>query len=153
MAWSEEEIDSFFEAAWSELEVAQDLLARRFNLPYGRWDMEQTTATITLSGEGKPDIVFDAVAIGSLANGSWMWSWANRGILEGFSSECRELKKLAKTTGLRFFDTPLWEDADEEDAWQATAIALKTLGGLAAYRCPLSNGTDLFVILRERFNA
>jgi hypothetical protein len=153
MRWTEAQTQTFLSEAWDEMEVAQALMARKYGLPADRWNMDQSEGTIRLSTSAKSTFVFDATAVGSLANGSWMWAWANESILPGFSRESAELKKLRKTTGLSFFTEPVWDDLNEEDGWKASAVALKTLGGLGVFRCPISPDSSLFVLLRERFNA
>ncbi len=153
MSWSQQEIEAFTAEAWEGLEAAQSALTRRFDLEGRDWQMDQQQGTVTLTGEGRAPLTFDAIAIGSLAKTTWMWAWANDSILENFSSQSAELKQLTETSGLAFFAQPLWEDAIEDDAWSAAAIALKVLGGTAVYRCPIAADTSLFVLLRERFNA
>ncbi len=153
MSWNQDEINAFAAEAWERLESAQAALERNFDLEGRNWQMDQQECTITLTAEGKSPLVFDAVAIGSLANKTWMWAWANDSILDSFSAESAELKQLTETSGLKFFAQPLWEDAVEDDAWNAAAIALKVLGGTAVYRCPITPDSSLFVLIRERFNA
>lgn len=153
MSWNQEQINAFAAAAWEELEAAQAAFERNFDLEHRHWQMDQQKGTVTLTAEGKAPLIFDALAIGSLAHKSWMWAWANDSILESFSGESAELKKLTEASGLKFFAQPVWDDAVEDDAWNAAAIALKVLGGTAIYRCPITPDSSLFVLLRERFNA
>ncbi|WP_282609306.1 DUF6882 domain-containing protein [Pelagibius sp. Alg239-R121] len=153
MTWSQEQINSFASEAWEGLESAQTQLERNFDLEGRHWHMDQESATVTLSAEGKAPLTFDAIAIGSLSNNSWMWGWANESILETFSAETAKLKQLTESSGLKFFAQPVWDDAVEDDAWNAAAIALKVLGGVGIYRCPVTEESSLFVLLRERFSA
>ncbi len=153
MSWNQKEIEAFTAEAWEVLEAAQSALMQRFGAEAPAWQMDQQSGTITLTGDGKAPVIFDAVAIGSLSNSTWMWAWANDSVLESFSAESTGLKQLTEISGLRFFAQPRWEEAIEEDAWSAAAFALKLLGGTAVYRCPVAPDTDLFVLLRDRFNA
>lgn len=153
MSWNQEQINAFAAEAWDALETAQAAFERDFDLEGRGWQLDQEEATITLSAEGKAPLVFDAVAVGSLAQKTWMWAWANDSILDKLSEESAALKQLTESSGLKFFAQPVWEDAVEDDAWNAAAIALKVLGGTAVYRCPITPDSSLFVLLRERFNA
>lgn len=153
MTWSEAELSAFIDESWNEMEVVQDLLERNHGLLSRAWNLDQTKGIILLTAKDKSTLVFDVSAVGSISNGSWMWAWANQSILTSLSQESLELKGLAKVTGLRFFNDPVWDDVNDEDGWRASAIALKVLGGLGIYRCPISPEDSLFLLLRERFNA
>lgn len=153
MSWSQAQIEAFTAEAWEEMDAAQADFSRRFDLDDRHWQLDQQQGTVMLAAEGKAPLTFDAIAIGSLGKSTWMWAWANDSILESFSAESAGLKQLTETSGLKFFTQPLWEDAIEDDAWCAAAVALKVLGGTAVYRCPVARDTSVFVLLRERFNA
>jgi len=115
---------------------------------YPRWDYYQDTAQLVFSDGEQADLVTDVEFVGTLstANDTWMWSWANFNLLEPVCSRISEVRDIGEEQGFPLLTVPKW-NADIQDGWHMTAIALDILDGLGAYRVPTDNGYIFMVVL------
>jgi hypothetical protein len=132
------------------LRAAQARLDHEHGLFVGRphWRWVQESATLTFSWPDERTLVSNVAFIGSVGarKPTWMWSWANESALPVVSRRARELRLLTKKRGWPAFDIPSWP-ADEETAWEISAIACRELGGIGAYRTQDDGGTVYMVLL------
>ena len=118
-----------------------------------RWDFSLEECTLTFSQGGKPRVICDMRAVGSVQGDFWEWSWGNKNLpdpckdrLDGVRSfgEEKEWNKL----------TSLFLDNDEYLGWELASVTVHLLGGTAVYRCPDSEAPGSFtylVILSSQF--
>jgi hypothetical protein len=106
----------------------------------GRWLFDQATQTLRFFDEADALMVeADVVEVGSFSprSNSWMWGWSNDSLPPALREASAPLKAMADETGLSLFARPgAFRIADEDMAWHLTAMAVRRLGALGAYRVP-----------------
>lgn len=118
-----------------------------------RWDYSLDDCTLTFSEEGKPKVVCDIRAVGSVHGNSWEWSWGNPNLPEACKRRVEEIRTLGEEKGWTQL-TSLFLENDEFLGWELASIAAHVLEGVAAYRCPESKAPGNFmylVILSAKF--
>lgn len=157
IAQSVTSMDDATAAAWAQyLETQCDALQSKQQSmvdslkinDYPRWDYYQDAAQLVFSGGEQADLVTDVEFVGTLstANDTWMWSWANFNLLEPVRSRISAVRDIGEEQGFPLLTVPKW-NADIQDGWHMTAIALDILDGLGAYRVPTDNGYIFMVVL------
>lgn len=147
--WTDDQIDDYFGACMTELELAQAELEKSHRLGHHeRWDFDVPNQSLVFSDGGKAQVSYGISLICSTkaSDGTLQWAWANKSLPAPLTAESAALKALTAETGLEIFEMPFWK-GEEREAWEMTAIALKRLGGVGAYRCPMGE-TSLFVLLK-----
>ncbi|MFF3617023.1 DUF6882 domain-containing protein [Streptomyces sp. NPDC002580] len=108
-----------------------------------RWDLDQTTGTITWTFADKTATA-PAQILGSFspASGSWLWAWANQSILPDMSRDARIFRDWAQANGHPALAQPKVE-ADESAAATIVALAVRVTKATGYYRGPGANSTAI----------
>lgn len=135
------EFDSFVASARAEFEAKQDELTRCYGFgTFERWSLDLESQKLRFSNSaGAPAVEADVIAIGSFSSrsSSWKWGWSSEQLPASARERALPLKELAAVTGFDLFANPAaFQVADEEMAWELTAMAVRHLGALGAYRAP-----------------
>ena len=136
------------DSAVAYLQARQDEIQKRFRLgDYRRYDWDQGTAELVFSNAGKARVVAEFQFVGSVStqNKTWMWSWANRSILESVKDDIRHVRAYGEEHSFRQLASALWS-AEEEDGWQMTAVAAYLLRARGAYKSPDGSGASFLVM-------
>ncbi|WP_034092130.1 DUF6882 domain-containing protein [Streptacidiphilus albus] len=104
-----------------------------------RWDLDQTTGTITWTFPDKTATA-PAQILGSFSrgSGSWLWAWANQSILPDMSRDARLFRDWAEANGHPALAQPRME-VDETAASTLVALAVRVTEATGYYRGPGGN--------------
>jgi hypothetical protein len=130
------------------LEERQSRLREEFHIgSWERYDWYQETGQLVFSHGGRARVIADIVFVGSLSTKSntWLWSWANRSVLEPVKSNMRAVREYGVKHRLLKVAGALWS-ATEEDGWEMTAIAALLLNAVGAYRTPSDSSFTYMVM-------
>ena len=147
-----------FSESYSDLAKEATELVREANVTLGekykmgtweRWDLDQERGLLKFSNAGTEKLRFKACIVGSLSTKSetWLWSWANKSILEEMSSPILTVKKYGEQNAAEKLTKEKW-NATEVEGWEVSAVACKLIHGLGVYRGPTGNGF-VFIIPTE----
>jgi hypothetical protein len=146
MAWTDAQIDAFFDRCNERLDVLQDAAEAEYGLGhFDRWTADVDAGVLHFHADGG-DVDADFYAVGSVASDSFQWAWSNTTLPPALRTRSEGLKALAEETGLEIFALRKWGEAGEQEGWDMIAIAIERLGGVAGYRLPGSNA-DLYVVI------
>jgi len=148
---TKEEFNDFINSCYKECEAKQQALIKDFNLTsYDAYWFSQSTETLQFKNDGKVELEFIAVPIGSWSgeSNSWMWAWANESITEELRSKAAKIKELSDLTEYDIFKIDAFE-ADEALAHKLTAMAVHHLDALGMYIAPRDNLKTFLALIRK----
>jgi len=119
-----------------------------------RWDYSLEDATLTFSKDGKPKVVCEIRAIGSVQGDSWEWSWGNANLPDACKDRMLEVRDFGEEKQWGRLRSLFLKNDDEYLGWELASITVHVLGGTAVYRCPDSETPGYFmylVILKSEF--
>ncbi|PAB60309.1 DUF6882 domain-containing protein [Anaeromicrobium sediminis] len=146
-----EEFEKFLDKSYEELENKQQNLFNNYNIgTYESYWFNQNSMTLQFKNNGKVELEFRIVCIGTWAHekDTWMWGWANDSFTSDIRQDSEELKKLKEFTGYDAFEMEAFE-CDENTAYEITAISVNHLNALGMYKIP-GEKSHLFLALMER---
>jgi tetratricopeptide (TPR) repeat protein len=149
---TKEEFNDFINSCYKECENKQKALIKDFNLPsYDSYWFSQTTEILQFKNDGKVELEFTVVPIGSWSgeSNSWMWAWANESITEELRLKAAKIRELSDLTGNDIFKDDAFE-ADEALAHKLTAMAVHHLDALGMYIAPLDNLKTFFALIKVK---
>jgi hypothetical protein len=126
----------------------QDQLYSRYDLgSYPRYDWNQKAGQLIFSDGGRARVIADFQFVGSISTRSdtWLWSWANRSILESVKQRVRQVRAYGDEHRYLKLASACWT-AKEADGWEMTAITAYLLGAAGAYRSPDDRGFSFLAI-------
>jgi hypothetical protein len=148
---TDDEFDTFVQTCGDELEAKQAALEKQFGLGrHSRWAYDGKTGVLTFATEQSETAVeAEATQLGSYSvnTNTWRWAWANSSVHESERMKSAKLKSLYERTGMDVFKNEGF-DADEQMAWEVTAMGVHELGALGCYRGPAEHLHVFFAIDR-----
>jgi hypothetical protein len=141
--------DGFLTLANEYLRAQQKRLKAEYGLgTWQRFDMDQTTGTLTFSTAGKAGVIADIQVVGSTSKltDTWLWSWGNASILDAMKQDMATVRTYGETHGFDRLTTRKW-GGDDADGWEMTAAAY-ILRPQGAYRAP-DDKSAVFMIMRK----
>ncbi len=144
--------------AWDELiSKSYEYFSQRqkaLEINYGlsehdRWDIDQTTGTLTLSAGDVSIAEADIAIVGTLiaAHGVWEWSWSNSSIDSRMSAPIDVVRRYGADNRLAKLTDRRWP-AEEFDGWEMTVIANYLLQGKGVYSGPAGD-LVVFVVITD----
>ena len=133
-----EEFEKYMNLCFQEMGNRQNKLLEEYGLQnYKDFWYSQTSETLQFKTDGKVEIEFEVIQIGSWSSisNSWMWTWANESVTEKTRQKSAKIKELAKITGYDVFSLEAFE-AKESSAHQLTAISAYYLNAIGYYIAP-----------------
>lgn len=147
---TDEEFAGFLNTAVDDLQAKQDSLADSHGLgSYEQFWFDQEQASLDFrNAEGVTLVRARVVPVGSWAprNKTWKWAWSNESLLPVLRDQSASLRALVDHTGMPVFERPIFE-ADEAMAWELTALAVRHLGAIGAYRAPSSTSNLYLAVM------
>ncbi|WP_257386857.1 DUF6882 domain-containing protein [Tahibacter caeni] len=145
----DEQLDTLFDEATRALDAKQAFLEREFAIGrHEEWKADLARSEIRFLQHGREAVTADVLVVGTLGHdGIWLWGWANRRLPDDVRAAGEGLKSFASLTGLDIFEQRAWE-ADEQQAWEMTALACRHFDANGAY-CMPSASADVYVLLRH----
>jgi hypothetical protein len=140
---NDDEFQTFLDESMDALEEKQAKLKTEFGLSdFSRWHFDQRTERLQFfNAKDQLSLIADVVDIGSFASNSntWKWAWANGSVLASLREKAETLKELGALTGLDIFTSESAVAVDDENmAWELTAMSVRHLSAIGAYRAPSS---------------
>jgi hypothetical protein len=117
---------------------------------FQRMDYEQETSRMIFSDVSvQPRVVAIFQIVGSLSgsSGTWLWSWDNPYLLDNTIEDIWQVKEYGDANKMEKLSTPRWK-ANEEDAWDMTAISAHLLKAMGAYSF-VSDDIQVYVVLKD----
>ena len=141
-AWREE--------AFRDLKAKQDQLSEVYQLgTWPRYDYDLQAATLTFSNGGDRKVVADMQAVGTTGTHDWLWSWGNSHLPITASEALTQVRAFGAENKIEELTSASVKNRDLEAlGWSLTAVSVRVLGGVGAYRAPSKAGS-LFLILRS----
>ena len=147
---TDKEFDAFLDKCYQELKSKQDLLFSDYGLgKYDEYWFDQVAESIQFKKDGKVELEFIAIPVGSWSgkSNSWMWAWANNSITEELKQKALKIKGLAEYTGFDVFEKEAFE-ADEIMAHELTAMAVHHLKAIGMYIVPSENLKTFLALIK-----
>ena len=147
---TDEEFDAFVAAASEALGVKQAALERRYGLGRrAQWDFDAKTGVLRfLDISGAAQVEAQVTPIGSYSTETQTFRWAwSAPATAGVAGRAAQLRDLFDVTGIEVFREETFE-ADEQMAWELTAMAVAHLSAAGAYRV-VSRPLFLFLAIDE----
>lgn len=144
----DEAFDTLVRDAIDYFQIRQDELSVRYKLlEYSRYDWSQDGSQLTFSSNGQARLVADIQFVGSVSTRSdtWLWSWANRSIVEPARRRVRDVRAYGETHHFLKLACAAWE-ADEDDGWTMTAVTAYLLKAPGGYRTADERGATFMVM-------
>lgn len=148
---TDEQFNEFIDACYEEVEIKQSDLKMNYGIgSYHEYWYDQISKTLQFKNNGKVELEFYVIFIGSWAHkkNTWMWCWANK----SFTDECRKdaesLKNLKLKTSFDIFEKEVF-NCNEEMAYDLTAMGINHLNAIGMYRVPRENN-HLFIAIIEQ---
>ncbi|MCA8997838.1 MAG: hypothetical protein KDA80_12660 [Planctomycetaceae bacterium] len=113
---------------------------------FDNWNLNQDDGQLIFSNDDGTRAVAPAQIIGSYDydNGTWKWAWANETIQDHLKEHSNIVRQWGEDNGAGL----LTNDeiyAEESDAWDFVAIAVKLCDAQCAYRGPVNDRTAIFM--------
>jgi hypothetical protein len=122
------------------------------DIAQGGWDVDLTSGNLRFRASGRTCPI---EVIGSEANGSWMWGWANASIGPALVKRVTSIREWGKQRGIEAltksgFALPPWEPGKLLSGMSCMAIAAGLLNAPAIYCCEnRASGVRLYVVLLD----
>jgi len=145
-----EEFEAYMNVCYQEIGNRQKKLLELYDLQnYKDFWYSQTTETLQFKTDGKVEIEFEVIQIGSWSSisDSWMWAWANDSVTEKTKQKSGKIKELAEITGYDVFSLEAFE-AKESIAHQLTAISAYYLNAIGYYIAPIEELKLFFALTK-----
>jgi hypothetical protein len=113
------------------------------------WQLDMDRQRLLFSFPDGRQVAAEAQIVGSLnvEKGTWLWAWANSSVDSAMSRDASGLRAWGERWHLGPLTIGSFE-ADEDDGWAMTGLALRLFGADGAYRAPVE-GLRIFFTFRN----
>ncbi len=150
-----EEYEEFAHECIHESIAQNELWLDKYRIKHWpRWDYSLEECTLTFSEAGKPKVICDIRAVGSVQGDSWEWSWGNGNLPESCKDRMGVVHSFGKEKQWEKLTSLFLKNDNNYLGWELASVAVHILGGIAVYRCPDSETPGYFmylVILSSQF--
>ncbi len=117
---------------------------------YKNWFYDHSIGVFHFKSDGGNDLYFKYVDVGSFSTttNTWNWSWDNKTTPRHVSAALEKVKAFGVANNFNNLTTGLFE-GDEYTGWEMTAISLKLLNAIGAYRIPSEQLFIYFIFTNE----
>jgi hypothetical protein len=138
--------------AFHQLMEKQDNLAKAYGtntLP--RYDYDVDAGILTFSKDGVVKVIADIQVVGTTGSKDWLWGWANEWWPKSVVSDLEAVVRFGEEHGIMELTSGYVSDDDLNHlGWELTAVAVRVLDAVAAYRPPSSEGPGaLFLLIKS----
>ena len=146
---SQAEYDDLVKTCNQELQIKQKANQLWGIDTFDRWDLDQSAGTLVFSRGRRMRATCPVQIIGSFntEKKTWLWSWNNPSVAASLTEDARELRTFGKKHRIEKLTEPDWS-AEESDAWDMTALAVRMGDAKGAYRGP-SGPLQIFMTFGE----
>ena len=150
---SEAEILEFRQSSNWTMRERMERVQKEFGLDgYKQFAWDPWRGEMVFSNGGAPGLVARIQVVGALAgkkNPVWTWSWAKPELLAPVRQAVLDVRKFGEERGILALIQAKWP-AQEADAWQMTAITLRLIDGVGAFKAPGADSSVFFVFTELR---
>jgi hypothetical protein len=142
-------------AGWRH-EAVHQLMAKQDHLHkvYGisnwpRYDYDVESQQLTFSENGVVKVVADIQVAGTTGSKDWLWGWANEHWPDAVVADMERVVSFGEENGIQEITTCYVEDDDLNAlGWALTAVAVRVLDAVGAYRPPSDKGA-LYLLIKS----
>lgn len=146
---NDEQFERFLQGCVAELQAKQaDLLARFPALQSGQWSLNHDNDELTITDVQGAKSRFRVCPIGTWASQqeTWKWAWANGKLHAPVREQAAHVKHLAGMTDYGFFIEEAPFAADEQMAWELSAMSVFHSRSLGCF-CARNQTTYLYLAI------
>ena len=148
------EFDAFLEGAIADYNDKQTHLRAGSLAGAARWGFDPATGVLQFfDADDRAAAEADVIEVGRYTPGAsrWIWGWSDPVLAGSAREQALPLRQLSVETGLELFvRRGTFTIADEDMAWHLTALAVRKLDALGAYRAPADDGHVFLAIMAVR---
>jgi len=109
------------------------------------WLLDQDEGQLTFKFPGRSTTApVQIIGTYNVANGTWLWAWANPLIADHLKADALRLKTYGEHWGIPRLTSAEWP-AQESDCWYMAALACQLVAAQGAYRGPAADSHTLIV--------
>jgi hypothetical protein len=107
--------------------------------------------TLTFSIEGVVKVIADIQVVGTTGAEDWLWGWANDHWPSAIVQDMEAVVSFGEEHGIMELTSGFVADDDlNRLGWELTAVAVRILGAVGAYRPPPGDGHGaLFLLIKS----
>jgi hypothetical protein len=136
-----------------QLMAKQDILHRDFGLArWPRWDYDVVDGSLKFSEDGTIRVTADIQVVGTTGSENWLWALANDHWPDQVVLDMEEVWQFGLDNGIEELTTQYLEDEDlNQLGWEMTAVAVRVLNAVGAYRPQPDQGKSgtLFLLIKS----
>ena len=133
--------DAYVQAAYNHLRKKQSHFLDSFKInDFEKWRWNQTAGTMLFTSARQLQLETQIHVAGTWSKQSeiWQWAWANEGLKEKVKLASQGIKHLGVAFKFPKLTSSQWT-ATEIDCWKMTAILVKEINAIGAFRTPYQN--------------
>ncbi|MFT4074111.1 MAG: hypothetical protein QM647_01175 [Asticcacaulis sp.] len=136
--------------AFHQLMDKQDRLEADYGLnTWPRYDYDVDAGRLTFSQDGVVKVMADIQVVGTIGSKDWLWAWANDHWPDHVVADMEEVVSFGETHGILELISGYVTDTDlNQLGWKLTAVAVRILNAVGAYRPPSETGA-LFLLIKS----
>ena len=125
------------EAMHQLLAKQEDLKANYGMGTYPRFDYDAEAGTLKFSEDGRVKVIADIQVVGTTGQQNWLWALANDHWPEPVVADMEAVLQFGLDNEIDELTTDYLEDDDlNQLGWDLTAVAVRVLNAVGAYRAP-----------------
>ncbi len=114
-----------------------------------RYDYDVDAGTLTFSDNGVVKVVAEIQVVGTVGSKDWLWGWANDHWPEAVVADMETVVSFGESNGIQELISGYVKDTDlNQLGWELTAVAVRVLNAVGAYRPPSETGA-LFLLIKS----
>ncbi|ESQ92417.1 DUF6882 domain-containing protein [Asticcacaulis benevestitus] len=117
-----------------------------------RYDYDVEAQQLTFSENGVVKVVADIQVVGTVSPKDWLWGWANTHWPEPVVADLERVVSFGEENSIQELISGYVTDVDlNQLGWELTAVAVRVLDAVGAYRPPSETGALFLLIKSNRF--
>lgn len=147
-----EAFEKFKDACVEQLSPLQDEFMELYDInSYEHWFYDHGIGAFHFKSDDGRNLYFKYVSVGSYSTekNTWMWSWENKSIPWHVKRRLEKVRAYGEDNEFYDLSLGLLENGDEYTGWALTAITVKLLNAIGAYRVPQKHLFIYFVFTNE----
>ncbi len=117
-----------------------------------RYNYDVDAGTLTFSNDDVVKVIADIQVVGSVGSKDWLWGWANDHWPVPVVSDMEAVVSFGETHGIMELTSGyVAEDDLNALGWALTAVSVRILDAVGAYRPPTEKGALFLLVKSIRF--
>jgi hypothetical protein len=130
----------------------QEILGRDYGLnDWPRWDYDVDAGTLIFSRDGEAKVVADIQVVGTTGSMDWLWALRNAHWPDDVTTDMEKVWQFGLDNEIEELTTDYLKAEDLNNlGWEMTAVAVRVLDALGAYRPqPRGKPGTLFLLIKS----